>query len=158
MHYKGLCLIVPLVLVSACSRAPTPREFLIKAIQGDNSEMRLGMLAATKGGPAVAQYGQTLEADHAAARAAAVQVAARYGITPPGDIVKEASSEYAKLDKLSGNDFDKEFASYMIEDHKHDIEDFTKASEGDAPADVKALARAALPTLQKHLALANSLK
>jgi predicted outer membrane protein len=45
----------------------------------------------------------------------------------------------------------------MIDDHKGDISDFTKEAKSDAPSDVKALARDALPDLQKHLDMAKRL-
>jgi len=150
-----ICLsLVPLALAAGCARAPTPNEFLTKAIQGDNSEMMLGALAATKGGPAVAEYGRTLETDHTRARAAAVAVAAHYGMTPPTDMLPEARKEQTKLEGLSGSDFNKEFASYMVKDHESDISDFEKEANSDAPADVKKLAQDALPDLRKHLAMA----
>ena len=150
-----ICLsLVPLALAAGCARAPTPNEFLTKAIQGDNSEMMLGALAATKGGPAVAEYGRTLETDHTRARAAAVAVAAHYGMTPPTDMLPEARKEQTKLEGLSGSDFNKEFASYMVKDHESDIADFEKEASSDAPADVRKLAQDALPDLRKHLAMA----
>ncbi|MEO7689392.1 MAG: DUF4142 domain-containing protein [Sphingomonas sp.] len=146
--------LMPLALVAGCAKTPTPNEFLTKAIQGDNSEMMLGALAATKGGPAIAEYGRTLEVDHTKARAAAVAVAARYGMTPPTDMLPEARKEQRKLEGLSGSDFDKEFASYMLKDHESDISDFEKEASSDAPADVKKLAQDALPDLRKHLGMA----
>ena len=158
MRRTVLFLIVPLTMSVSCSIPPTTREFLTKAIEGDNSEMRLGSLAETKGGPAVAAYGHTLEVDHSSSRAEAVTLASHYGISPPGEMLREARNEYKKLDGLSGNAFDKEFANYMIKDHQNDIADFTSETQADAPADVKNLASSTLPTLQRHLALAKSLK
>ena len=38
-----------------------------------------------------------------------------------------------------------------LEDHKHDIKDFEKASKGAKDPDVKAFAAKTLPTLQSHL-------
>lgn len=156
---RSLCVaITSLALATGCSKPLSPSEFLTKAIQGDNSEMKLGALAATKGGSAVAGYGRSLLADHTKARAAAAEVASRHGVVPPTDLLPEASKERAKLDGLSGNDFDKEFANYMVKDHKEDISDFTKEADSDAPSDVKKLAQDALPDLRKHLAMAQALK
>ena len=52
--------------------------------------------------------------------------------------------------------FDREFARYMVQDHKTDISDFEKqVATGDkATAD---LARQTLPVLRKHLATAEHL-
>lgn len=150
-------LLFSLSLAAGCSQPLTPKAFLTKAIRGDNSEMTLGALAVSKGGSAVADYGRALVADHTKAKAAATAVAARYGLTPPSDLLPEASKERTKLDALSGAAFDKEFVSYMIDDHKGDISDFTKEAGSDAPADVKGLATDTLPDLQKHLDMAKRL-
>jgi len=158
MRLMMFAILAPGLLLSACSKAPTTNEFLTKAIRGDNSEMRLGTLAATKGGPAVAAYGHTLEADHSKAREAAIALAGHYGITPPSDILPAAEDEERKLEKLGGIDFDKEFTRYMVKDHEEDIADFKKEAESDAPADVRRLALSALPDLQKHLDMAKGLK
>jgi putative membrane protein len=66
----------------------------------------------------------------------------------------QAQQEY---DKLSGNEFDTEFAHYMVEDHQKDFDDFQKEAEaGDAK--VSPLAKQQLPTLEKHLKTAQSLE
>ncbi|MEO5868044.1 MAG: DUF4142 domain-containing protein [Sphingomonas sp.] len=157
MRHKMIVLLLPLVAVAGCAKPLSPTEFLTKAIRGDNSEMTLGALAAVKGGTAVADYGHALEADHTKARAAAVALATHYGMTPPTDLLPEANEEQKKLQGLSGNDFDKEFVSYMVKDHEGDISDFTKEAESSAPDDVKKLAKDALPDLQKHLDMAKRL-
>ena len=146
-----------LVLATGCSKAMKPDKFLTTAIRGDNSETRLGAIAAGKGGSAVAEYGRTLESDHIKARADAVPLADKYGVQPPTEMMPEAAKEERKLAGLTGNDFDKEFVSYMVKDHEGDISDFQKEADGDGPTDVKALARAMIPVLQKHLDMAKRL-
>jgi putative membrane protein len=157
MRRISVMVFVPLALTAGCSKPLDPKEFLTKAIQGDNSEMTLGGLAAIKGGPAVSEYGRTLVADHTKAKASAAAVASRNGVEPPSDMLPEASKERTKLDGLSGKDFDKEFASYMVKDHKEDISDFEKEAASNAPADVKKLAQDTLPDLRKHLEMAQRL-
>lgn len=144
-------------LTSACSKSPGPQEFLTKAIQGDNSEIRLGALATAKGGSAVQAYGRTLVADHTKARADALPLARKYGVQPPEDMIPAAQKEQAKLVKLNGTEFDKEFVSYMVKDHKEDISDFQKEADSKASEDVRALARSTVPHLQMHLDLAKRL-
>ncbi len=157
MRCTALATISLLLTTTACSKAPEPKEFLIKAIRGDNSETQLGAMAAQRGGPAVRAYGQTLVADHTKARKEAERVAVRHGVQPPTDLLPEASDEQQKLAKLQGADFDKEFANYMVKDHKEDVSDFTKEAQSHAPDDVRALAQGALPDLQKHLDMAKRL-
>ena len=68
----------------------------------------------------------------------------------------EARDEAAKLARLSGRAFDAEFARYMIEDHRKDIADFETEARGGGPV-TRALATGTLPTLHKHLEIAERL-
>jgi putative membrane protein len=146
-------------LVTAGAAAAQPggaRHFLTDAIKGDNSEMMLGQMAAERGAsPALRSYGQTLHDDHAKARADAMQVAAAMGLPDTRAPMPEAAKERRKLERLHGRAFDREFAHYMVGDHRKDIADFRKAARLRGPAGD--LAQRTLPTLQKHLAMAERL-
>jgi putative membrane protein len=59
------------------------------------------------------------------------------------------------MSKLSGDNFDHEFAKHMVADHKKGIKAYEKeAKKNDAAG---AYAKEALPTLHKHLEAAQSL-
>ncbi|HEX4765664.1 MAG TPA: DUF4142 domain-containing protein [Lichenihabitans sp.] len=137
--------------------APSPQDFIKDAIQGDNSEIMLGQLAQQKGGSdKVKSFGQMLVDDHTKAKQEASDVAGKLGVQPPTDPTQEAKDENTKLSKMSGADFDKEFAAYMVKDHLKDIAEFqdeAKADQGPAGQ----LAGKTVPTLQKHLQVAQSL-
>jgi putative membrane protein len=141
----------------AGARSADAAHFIKEAMQGDNSEVMLGRLAAEKGAsPDVRAYGQTLQSDHAQARADAGRVATQLGVRQSDDLTPEAVKERAKLEGLSGPAFDREFASYMVKDHTKDIADYRRAAKLQGPAGE--LARSTLPTLQKHLAMAKRLQ
>jgi len=139
MRRTVLSLII-LGFAAACAKAPTPKEFLAKAIQGDDTEMLLGTLAATKGGTAVADYGRTLAADRAKDRAAVVSVATHYGMTLPSDLLPEARKQQSKLEGLSGAEFDKAYVSAMVKAHKADDAAFAKEATSGEDPDIKAFA------------------
>lgn len=133
-------------------------EFLTKAIKGDNSEMKLGALAARQGRSVkVKRFGAMLEHDHGKAKAQATPVAAKHGVVVPTEMADEAQAEFAKLRGMHGAAFDHEFGRYMVEDHKKDIADFEKEAASKDPADVRGLARKTLPALRKHLATAQAI-
>jgi putative membrane protein len=67
-------------------------------------------------------------------------------------------AEYARLGRMCGRAFDREFARYMTEDHSKDIAEFEKELASGDPADVRALARQTLPDLRRHLETARSLR
>jgi putative membrane protein len=143
---------------AGAAMAMSEQDFLKHAIEGDNSEIQLGRLAASKGGTAsVKSFAQTLITDHSKARQEAAAVAQRLGVAPPQDVAPEARQEYDKLQKLSGASFDKEFSSYMVSDHEKDISEF-KAEAGSGSGAAANLASKQLPTLEKHLAMAKALE
>ncbi len=136
--------------------AKSPQEFIKDAIQGDNSEIMLGQLAQQKGGEKVKTFGQTLVTDHTLAKQQAGDVAKTLGVAPPSDPMTEAKDEEAKLSRMSGKDFDREFAAYMVTDHKKDIAEFqdqASANNGSASA----LAAKQIPVLKQHLQMAEAI-
>ena len=155
--FRKLLFTAALLASSAAGAAPAAK-FLHDAIQGDNSEMRLGSLIAARGQSAdVRSYGRTLARDHSAARGQAVAVARQMHVGVPTSMMAEARAEYAKLQRLRGRSFDREVRRYMTDDHKKDISDFRdQARSGDRRT--AALARQQLPTLRKHLRMAESLR
>jgi putative membrane protein len=154
--YRKLFFTIALLASSAASAAPAPK-FLHDAIQGDNSETRLGALIASRGhSAAVRSFGRTLERDHSTARVQAASVARRMGVSVPGSMMPEAKAEYAKLQHMRGRAFDREVRRYMIDDHQKDITSFRdQARHGERHT--AALASKQLPTLRKHLRIAQSL-
>ena len=152
-----------LVFVAACltstaALAAPPRVFLNDAIKGDNSEIALGRLIAARGYSAqVRSFGNTLYRDHSTARGQAIAVARQMGILPPTAMMAEARAERRKLEGLRGRAFDREVRRYMIHDHKEDIAKFrAQARTGDLRT--ARLAREQLPTLRKHLRIAESIR
>ena len=142
---------------AAAAAAAPPAQFLRQAIEGDTSEIQLGKLAQSQGASqGVKDFGRTLEQDHTTALGQASQTAQKMGVTPPKDVMPEARKEKAKLKGLHGAAFDREFVRYMIQDHKKDISKFEQQAAGkDQTAE---LARQTLPTLRKHLQVAESLQ
>ena len=78
------------------------------------------------------------------------------GLTLPTEPKPEAKKEFDRLSKLTGKAFDKAFVTPMVADHKKDISEFEVQAKGSD--DVATFAKATLPTLQKHLRTAQSLK
>jgi putative membrane protein len=148
--------VAALVVSTSAVAAPAPK-FLHEAIQGDNSETRLGALIAARGSSAaVRSFGRTLERDHSTAKVQAAAVARRMRVAVPSSMMPEARAEYAKLERMRGRAFDREVRRYMIHDHQEDIAKF-EAQVRNGDRQTAALARAQLPVLRKHLRIAESL-
>jgi putative membrane protein len=157
MKNAVLCLVVAanFAAISAYA-ASSPSDFLTDAMKGDNSEIKLGQLAEAKGdGPKVRDFGKTLVDDHTKAKQEVGNAAASMGVTHTDDASPEALAEYTKLSAMKGAAFDREFGRYMVADHKKDIAEFESQAKGGGPA--SNIAKQQLPTLRKHLAIAESL-
>jgi putative membrane protein len=133
------------------------QQFMTEAMQGNLAEIAVGNLAQQKGqSDGVRSFGAMLVSDHSAANEKAMSVAKSIGVSPPSEPGKKQKAVYDRLAKLSGDNFDREFAKAMVEDHKNDIREFEKEAKkkNDPAAD---FANETLPTLRKHLEMAQSL-
>jgi len=133
-------------------------KFLTDAIRGDLAEVKLGELAQQRGqSEGVREYGKMLAEDHSKAEKKAAELAKDMNVTPPTQPTSEQMQRYAALERLSGAEFDKEFATTMVKDHQEDIAKYEKqAKSGDSK--VAKLAEDTVPTLEHHLAAAQSLQ
>jgi putative membrane protein len=68
---------------------------------------------------------------------------------PPTQRPFRLEADYAKISKLTDDQFDRAFIEHMVADHKKDIAAYTKQSKIQDEAGQYALQ--AIPTLQKHL-------
>src|SRR5437016_6026822 len=103
------CCALSMPLAAHAQPRGSERQFIEKAIKGDNSEAMLGGLAAERGAsPGVRDFGRTLRDDHQRAKGEATQVATRLGAPVPDGIMPEAQQERRKLDRLHGRAFDRE--------------------------------------------------
>jgi putative membrane protein len=138
------------------ARDKANQKFLKEAIEGNLAEVQMGQLAQKNGSSeAVRSYGQMLQKDHSDANQKATAAAKSVGLTPPSEPNSKQKAMYDRMSKLSGANFDREFAKHMVDDHKKDIKAYEKeAKTSDAAG---AYAKEALPTLHKHLEAAQSL-
>src|SRR3954469_5593886 len=106
------------------------QTFITKAIEGNLAEVQMGQLAQEKGASeGVRSFGQTLQQDHAAGAQKATAVATQLGVNPPTEPNKNQKAMHASLGKLSGQAFDRKFASEMVKDHKKEIAEYQKAAK-----------------------------
>ena len=146
-----------LLVAPAAAFADSPRHFLENALKSDNSEIMLGRMAAERArNPRLREFGRTLVRDHAHARDEVILVGRRFGIRDNRAITDNARDLRDRLDRAYGHEFDRVFIRHMVDDHRHDIEDFrdeARAHHGPAGN----LAARQLPVLQKHLDVALAL-
>lgn len=131
------------------------RKFMTNAAQGGMAEVELGQLAQEKGqSQEVKDFGKKMVDDHSKANDQLKQLASQKGVTLPTDMDAKDQATKAKLEKLSGTQFDQAYMKDMLMDHKKDVAEFQKESTSAHDPDLKNWAGETLPTLQGHLKMA----
>lgn len=134
------------------------RHFIRKAGEGGLAEVELGKLAAEKGATdEVKKFGQRMVDDHSKANEQLKQLADSKGVTLPTKLDPNDQATKARLEKLSGQQFDRAYMNDMVKDHSKDVAEFKKESTTAKDTDVKSFASQTLPTLQDHLKEARSI-
>lgn len=130
-------------------------KFAVAAADGGMLEVELGKLAQTNASsPVVKNFGQMMVDDHSKAGEELKTLAASKSITLPQVLSDKNQKDYSDLSKKKGEDFDKAYSSFMVKDHKEDIEEFKKEAQNGKDADIRAWASGKVPTLEHHLAMA----
>ena len=133
------------------------KKFVEEAAIGGMAEVQMGNLAQQKAASdQVRQFGMRMVQDHTKANDELKQVASNKGLQIPTALDKKHQKLMDELSKKTGADFDKDYMSHMVDDHKKDVSDFKKEAQGGKDADVKAFAAKTLPTLQEHLQMAQT--
>lgn len=127
-------------------------EFMNAAAQGGMVEVALGLLAKMQGtSKEVKQFAEQMIIDHTKAGGELKQLAQGKKVVLPPDVSPTHKEIVAKLSKLKGAEFDREYVKAMVEDHEKDVTAFDATAKTAADADVKAYATKTLPTLRMHL-------
>lgn len=133
-------------------------DFLVKAASGGMMEVQLGELAQQKAqSQRVKDFGTMMVKDHSKANYQLKTLATTKNITLPSTLGADHQKHVDDLNKKSGADFDKDYISMMVDDHKEDIDDFDKASKDTKDADIAAFATKTIPVLRMHLDSANAI-
>ena len=130
----------------------TDSTFLKKAAQGGLAEVELGQLATQKASSEeVKKFGQRMVDDHTKANEQLKQVAAEKKMDLPRTLAAKDKATKARLEKLSGEQFDKAYMRDMVKDHQKDVAEFEHESKMAKDPAIKSFAEQTLPTLREHL-------
>jgi putative membrane protein len=153
--------IVSAVLTLACAStspagdAPDAEvaQVLNKLHHSNQKEVKMGQEAKEKGQTdAVKEYGATLERDHTAADEKVAALARKRKIELADPPAGEPPHVLAP-----GEGFDKHFSKMMVDDHKKDIASVKAERDKTTDPELKELLTDLLPTLEKHLQIAEAL-
>lgn len=135
-------------------------QFVLMASSSNSLEIALGGQAQQKGKTeAVKMFGKKMSEDHGKAGAELTELARSKGWTVPKELQPAHQEELDKLTKLSGEEFDREFAKAMLKSHQEAVALFENAAADGSikDEDLRRWASQKLPTLKAHLAEAEKL-
>ena len=119
----------------------------------DMAEVETGKLALSKSQNAdVKAFAQQMVDDHGQALSKVQALAQARGVTLPTELDAKHKAMSAKLEKLSGDAFDKAYmANAGVKDHKDTKAKLTSDAKKIKDPDVKALADQHMPVVEQHL-------
>jgi putative membrane protein len=127
-------------------------KFLQEAAADNMAEIDLGKLAQEKAmHEEVKSFAKRMVEDHGKALEELKAVASANGVTLPGEPDRKAQTHRARLEKLSGGDFDRAYMKRMVSDHRQDVHEFKEHASSKKESDAKTFAAKTLPTLVTHL-------
>src|SRR3984885_5662973 len=137
---------------SEVSQVMKDKMFLRKAAEGGMAEVKLGKLAAEKGGSdEVKSFGQKMVDDHTMLNNEMAPIADSMGVRVPKTINKEDQAEFDKLSGLSGNDFDTEYLTMMVKAHRKDLREFRMEAAGTPDPTLRAAVEKGEKVIHEHL-------
>jgi putative membrane protein len=138
--------------------AVTDQDFVMTATQAGVMEVQLGKLAEKHASDdAVKDFAHRMVKDHTAANDKLMAAAKNVKVAAAAAPDKEAQAAADKLAGLKGADFDKAYMRQMADDHQKAVSLFEAESKNGTDPALKGFAADALPMLQDHLKMAQSI-
>jgi len=135
------------------------QEFVTKASAAGLAEVNAGLLAAKNASDAgVKKFAQQMVDDHSKANKELLALADRLRLRAASKEDADHERMAAKLLKLSGAEFDREYMAGQVKDHDEAVALFEKQAKGGSDKDLKAWAEKTLPTIKHHHKMAKELR
>ncbi len=133
------------------------KSFVEKAASGGMAEVQAAQLAQQKGDDQkVKDFAQVMIHDHPAANQQLTTLAQQKGVTIPTELSSKDQAELDRLGKLDGKKFDRAYMKAQEKDHKEMLTLLEKEAKHGKDADLKSFAEQTVPTVKKHLEMAEN--
>ena len=143
---------MPGAAVPPISQQQMDKKFVQGALQGGMAEVALGKLALEKSSNEdVKKFAQRMVDDHTKLGEDMKPAAEQLGVAMPAGLSKKDQALEAKLQGLSGAQFDKAYVKAMVKDHQKDLQEFQHEAQAAATPAVKEAAQKGAPIIQSHL-------
>jgi putative membrane protein len=133
-------------------------DFLREANRANLASIAMGRLAVRQGGSdQVRTYGQRMIDDHMNMSEDLVGIARSKSVDLPTQLPSEAQSDVARLEGMSGMDFDREYTRQMVSDHQNVLDAFDRESRIGGDPQIRGFAARSLPIIQGNLQTAQDI-
>lgn len=131
------------------------KSFISKGMEGDQSEIQMGQLAQQKSqSNDVKQLAQKLVNDHTQMDEKWFKpLAKQMNVSEPKGPSKKDKKMVEKMQALSGADFDTQYLTMMVKDHKKDLKEFQDEANSAQDLNVKQVAQQGASVISQHLQL-----
>jgi putative membrane protein len=130
----------------------TDRAFVEDVMESDAAEVQLGQLAQAKSqSDDVKQFGQKMVENRTRLNEQLKPIADKLDIREPKEPSKKNKQQIAKLEALSGPQFDEEYIKVVVKDQRQDVKDFKSAANSAQDPNLQQAAKQDTDVLAKHL-------
>lgn len=128
------------------------QSFMAEAMARGNAQVELGQLAQQKSqSNDVKQLAQKMASDHSQMNEKWFKPEAKQlGVAEPKGPSKKDKKELAKLQTLSGEQFDTEYIQTMLKENKKGLKDFQDEAQATQDPNVKQIAQQGTTILEQH--------
>lgn len=143
----------------APSTANPDLKFARHAASGGHAEVDLGRAALEKSSRQdIRDFAQRMIDDHTKIDDQLAQLAQSQHMRLPKQAAGQDAQTVKRLTALSGPEFDRAYATAMVDDHHKTLSLFEREARHGSAAPLKTLAAQTIPTLRDHLAMAEKLQ
>jgi putative membrane protein len=147
----------PPASVTPANLSAADKKFVEKAASGGLAEVQAAQLAQQKGkDQKVKDFAQQMITDHTAANDKLTSLAQQKGVTVPSELEAKDQKEVDRLGQLDGKKFDRAYLKAEVRDHQEMLSLLQKEAKSGKDPDLKSFAQDTIPTVQKHLDMAQS--
>ena len=145
--------------MSAGKASMDDKHFMKEAMEGDMAEIQLAHLAQQKASSdQVKQFAQRMIDDHTKLDAQMKPMAQQLGVDAPTELSAKHKAVEAKLQGLSGAQFDQEYMKAMVNDHHEDDQAFLREENAAKDPTLKNAVSQAEPIIADHLRMAQDVE
>jgi len=128
------------------------QAFIRQMFLSDAVEVKLGQMAQEKSqSDDVKQFAQKMIENRKRLDDQLSPLAKRLDVNQPNSPDKNGKKEIAKLESLSGQQFDQEYIRTIEKNHEKDVKNFKQAAQAAQDPSVQRTAQADAPVIEQHL-------